>query len=422
MTSLSRSMRVAAADYGKSRFSQVSEILRLAFAPGHITAREYYNFCLFDDSHLTFSDKQKFIGYASQEQIKKILINTRWKILADDKFMFAMLFRSHGFPQAKILATYNYTPNLRDCPVPSLSTTVQLKSFLENGVQYPVFGKPVAESYGSGCIRINGFEIPTRRLILAGGQSIAVDQFSDWVRQFPDGYMFQEIVHHHQAIRDVCGDPVASVRVVVLLGRQGPQILRAVWKVPTGENVSDNFRHGRSGNLLGAIDIEAGTVGRIVKGLGVDQEVLECHPDTGKQMRGLQLPYWADLKQLCMRAAIMFPGFRLQSWDIAICDDGPILLEMQGGDFDLLQVPCQQGMLDDSLRQLLEAQSMSWRREIILSYLAGVPRRIYRQRRPIRRPSKWDLLESEPAEVRAARRPHIAHRDTESGPACRHKM
>ncbi len=393
MISLRKSMRIAAADYGKGYLSQVLEILRLVSAPGHITAKEYYNYRLFDDSHFAFSDKQKYIGYESQEQIKKILINTRWKVLSDDKFIFATLFQSQGFPLAKILATYNYKPNLRAFSVPSLSTADDLKSFLEQEVQYPVFGKPVAESYGSGCVRINGIDRPVKQMTLASGEPIDTDQFINGLRHFPDGYMFQEIVHPHRVIREVCGDRVASVRVVVLLGRRGPQVFRATWKIPTGKNISDNFQHGQSGNLLAAIDIEDGKVERLVKGLGVDQEVIEYHPDTGKQVQGLRLPYWTELKDLCLDAAVLLPGFRLQSWDVVICDGGPILQEVQGGDFDVLQVPSEKGMLDDSLRQLLEAENMRWRREMVLSYLADAPRRIYRQLNSIHRPSMLDHVE-----------------------------
>jgi hypothetical protein len=386
-------MRIAAADYGKSHLSQVLEILKLAFASGHLTAKEYYNYRLFDDSQFTFSDKQKYIGFASQEQIKKFLINVRWKILSDDKFIFATLFQSQNFPLAKILATYNYGPNQRDCGIPSFRTTNDLRSFLENGVQYPFFGKPVAESYGLGCIKINGFDQTTKQMTLAQGESIAIDQFIKSLQQFSDGYMFQEVVHPHRVIRELCGDRVASVRVVVLLDRHGPQIFRAGWKIPTGDNISDNFQHGQSGNLLAAVDIEDGRVGKLVQGLGVDQKCLERHPDTGEQIQGVVLPYWRELKELCLEAAVLLPGFNLQSWDIVICDEGPILQEVQGGDFDVLQVSAQKGMLDDSLRQLLKTRNKFWQREIALSYLAAMPRRMYRQLHATPKSSALDHVE-----------------------------
>lgn len=378
MTSLRRSMRTAAADYGKGRLSQLSEILKLARGPGHITAREYYNYRLFDDAQFSPSDKAKFIGYVSQEQIKKVLVNTRWKILSDDKFIFATLFQSQDFPLAKILATYNYKPNQRPSGIPSFRTASELKSFLKNGVQYPLFGKPVAESYGAGCIRIDGFDQKTGQMTLSRGESVAIDQLVAAFDGFSDGYMFQEVVRPHAAIREVCGDRVASLRVVVLLGPHGPRLFRAGWKIPTGDNISDNFQHGQSGNLLAAVDIETGKVGKMVQGLGVDQKYLECHPDTGERIEGLELPHWQEVKDLCREAAILLPGFNLQSWDVVIRDDGPILQEVQGGDFDVLQVSGQTGMLDDDLLRLLEAQNKLWRREIALSYLFTMPRRIYR--------------------------------------------
>ena len=152
MLSLRESMGIAAKEYGKSRLSQILEISRLALGPGYITAREYYHLRLFDDSRLSFLEKRQFLGLSGQEKIKKFLINDRWRILADDKFIFDTLLRSQGFPLAKILATYKYKPNKRACSIPSLDTTDELKSFLRNGVDYPFFGKPIAGKHGSGCI------------------------------------------------------------------------------------------------------------------------------------------------------------------------------------------------------------------------------------------------------------------------------
>ncbi len=378
MLSLRQSMRIAARHYGKSPLSQVLEISRLALGPGYITAREYYHLRLFDDSRLSFLEKQQFLGLSGQEKIKKFLINDRWRILADDKFIFDTLLRSQGFPLAKILATYKYKPNKRACSIPSLNTTDDLTSFLRNGVDYPFFGKPIAGKHGSGCIGVNALDRATHQMTLANEQTVTTDQFIEKLQHYPDGYMFQERMRPHRVIRDVCGDRIAGVRIVVLMESQGPQIHRVTWKIPTGKRMTDNFSQGRSGNLVATINIEDGRVGRVIDGQGADQQHLEHHPDTGKQIQGLTLPCWREVKEICLEAARLLPGFRLQSWDIAICEEGPVLQEVQDGDFTIIQAPSQQGMLDDHLRQYLGSINRFWRREIYLSLLDQIPRRIYR--------------------------------------------
>ncbi len=379
MKSLRESMRMAAKDYGKSRLSQVMEIFRLALGPGQITAREYYDYCLFDDSRLSFLEKQQFLGHAGQEHIKKFLINDRWRILTDDKFVFDVMLRCRGFPLAKILATYNYLPNRPGYSVPSLNTRTELRSFLSTDGPYPCFGKPIAGQYGSGCVDANAFDRSTRHMTLANGETLTIDHFIENLGQYPDGYMFQERLHPHGVIGEVCGDRIAGVRIAVLIEPRGPQIHRAIWKIPTGKRMTDNFFGGRSGNLAASVNIGDGMVESVITGRGASRRSLEHHPDTGKRIQGLTLPYWPELKEICLEGAKIFPGFRLQSWDIAICEKGPVILEMQDGDYAILQASSRLGLLDDHLRQYLGSINRFWRQEIFLSMLDEIPRKAYRR-------------------------------------------
>lgn len=378
MSSLRESMRIAARDYGKGRLSQVLEIARLALGPSYMSASEYYEFRLFDDSQFSFLQKQQFLGYTGQEHIKKILINDRWRILADDKFVFATLFRSQELPLARILATYKYKPNIRACSIPSLNTTDELTSFLKNGVEYPFFGKPINANYGAGCIGVDSLDRTVDQMTLANQQTVTIDEFVEMLQPYADGYLFQERMRPHRVIRDICGNRIATVRIVVLVGFNGPKIHRAIWKIPAGKNMTDHFVQGRSGNLIAAIDIEDGKVGRVISGQGVNEQYPEYHPDTGKHLDGLTLPCWREVKELCLEAAMVLPGLRLQSWDIAICEEGPVLQEVQDGGFTIVQICSRQGLLDDQFRQHLKSVNNFWRREIALSILSGWPRRVYR--------------------------------------------
>jgi len=90
---------------------------------------------------------------------------------------------------------------------------------------------------------------------------------------------------------------------------------------------------------------------------------------------------------------MVLPGFRLQSWDIAICEEGPVLQEVQDGGFNILQISSRQGLLDDDLRQCLRSVNKFWRREIALSTLEQIPRKIYRHLYPVRQTTKVQQVE-----------------------------
>ncbi len=74
----------------------------------------------------------------------------------------------------------------------------------------------------------------------------------------------------------------------------------------------------------------------------------EPHPDTGQPVIWFGVPRWPALCGLAREAATVFPGIRTQSWDIAVTDQGPVLLEVNfGGDLNLAQLAEGKGVLDD---------------------------------------------------------------------------
>ena len=105
----------------------------------------------------------------------------------------------------------------------------------------------------------------------------------------------------------------------------GPIVHRAVAKVAVGRNPADNF--WRPGNMIGAIEIETGQIERVVQGTGADIVVNARHPDTGRTVVGTPIPDWSQFTLLAKDAALLPPGIRTQSWDIAITDWGPVPLE-----------------------------------------------------------------------------------------------
>lgn len=129
-------------------------------------------------------------------------------------------------------------------------------------------------------------------------------------------------------------------------------IHRSVAKIATGTNPADNY--WRAGNMLGAIDLSTGRITGVVRGTGSMMRLDEAHPDTGRAVKGFEIPHWTQLCALASGAATAFPGIRTQSWDVALTDQGPILLEVNfGGDLNLAQLAEGRGVLDDEYRARL---------------------------------------------------------------------
>jgi glutathione synthase/RimK-type ligase-like ATP-grasp enzyme len=236
-----------------------------------------------------------------------------------------------------------------------LDSLAGLAAFCRDAGTYPIFAKPLMGSYGRGAFSILAYDPADDMLLIGDGErrpvAEAVAQFAEPVR---GGYLFQELVEPNEATVAICGPKPTSARVVVLLGPKGPVLFRCVWKIPTGANMSDNFMHGETGNLLAHVDPSTGMVTRVISGVGPDLRELTHHPDTGACFADFVLPDWPHVRELCLKAGPCYPGMRMQHWDIALSDAGPKILEVNvEGSLDLHQLAGGRGVMDQDLTAAL---------------------------------------------------------------------
>ena len=342
-------------EFGKSHSAQAGEIWRLRRSFGQLTPKEYYYFGLYDDERFSYEEKARFIGAGVQSHILWRCTDSRWWAIALDKVAFATFMSSYGFPVLDTQATLHPYRHLTSAAV--LRTLQDAAHFLRHRARYPLFSKPFDGMRSVGSARIDGYDSAADELIIHPDRRVRVDDYLAVVTPYMQGgYLFQSVQHPHADVRARCGDRLACVRFVVIMGPDGPEPFRAVWKIPAGPNVADNF--WRTGNLLAGIDLATGRVTRVMRGVGTEREEVSVHPDTGVSLTNAVVPDWEALKSLCLDAASTIPGITLQGWDIAPSDHGPVLVEVNvGGDFTLPQLGTGTGMLDDRFRKYLDEHS-----------------------------------------------------------------
>lgn len=345
-------MAVARKECGKGLFAQVSEIAALAMGPGKLKPRDYYYYGLYDESRFTPQARRAFVGKRIQDKIHLQCSARDWWAIAHDKLVCYALLAGLGAPIPKTIALYHARRGFANVPV--LRSADALAAQLRGGMAYPFFSKPVTGMWSTGSVLAESFDAASDRLVLPHGETAPVEAFVDAIAGYElDGYLFQEPLRPHPTIRGICGDRLSTARVVVMLGRDETEILHAIWKIPVGRNVADNF--WRAGNMLGLVDVESGRVTRVVRGVGPDHREVEAHPDTGAPVKGAVLPDWEALKSLCLEIGATLTGLRLQAWDIAMCQDGPVAMEVNiGGEFNLPQLATGSGLLSARFRRFLD--------------------------------------------------------------------
>ncbi len=345
-------LRVGRQRHGKGLISQIAEIARLSFGKGKLSPEEYFCYRLYEDRRYSPAQKREFAGRGAQNRIFQLCCHLCWWGTAHDKLLFYASMQSLGFPVPRTVAVYHGSRTYG--PVPVLRSREALRDFLRDGMPYPVFSKPIAGMWSVGAAAVTGYQKEADEVVLADGRHLPVDGYIDDLEAASgSGTLFQEFLHPHAAVGAICGDRLATVRIVVLIEDGRPEIFRTVWKVPAGDNMADNF--WRPGNLLAAIDTDSGRIERVVRGVGPAQEELERHPDSAAPIKDVTLPHWPQIKEICLSAAATLPHLRLQAWDVAICEEGPVVLEVNvGGDFNLPQIATGRGLLDERFRRFLD--------------------------------------------------------------------
>ena len=343
---------------GKSLLSLLLEIRRLRKGEGQVGLSEYFEYQLYDDNRLSDDDKGRFVGWRMENTINRAFNKEDWAALSLDKILFYSFMRGAGLPIPKVRAIVSAGGRfLEDATV--LDSVEAFADYLRNDPPYPLFMKPSHGNFGEGANLLAGYEADGDMLLFADGSKREVSEFVqglDLLRT--GGQIIQEVFTPHPQLAEICGPRASTVRVVIAMTSHGPKPISAVWKIPTGSNVIDNFHHGSTGNLVSSVDINNGRIKRVV-GMNDAGDFNETskHPDTGKDLLGATLPEWDRIIELCGKAAIVLPGLRLLHFDVALTASGPQILEVnKGGNIDLHQFASGKGFLTEELRQAMRDQ------------------------------------------------------------------
>lgn len=269
--------------------------------------------------------------------------------VANDKLAFYDHCLAHSLPTIPVICAIQGEGNH---PKSSIAVETE-KAWCErlNTAPDRLFVKPIDGARGKGSF------VAERRKELwhyAGNYGSAAALYAFLIQRMRGkrGWMVQPLVKTHQNLQSVTSfRALPTIRANTCLVDGVSRLLFAVLRIPVGDNVIDNFAHGTTGNLIAPIDIDTG---RLIKCRGsankrwpnmVDVSV---HPDTGNVIEGYHIPMWAEIMQLLERAQGSLPNLRTLGWDVAVTDEGPLIVETNATyDIDIIQVAYQRGVRSD---------------------------------------------------------------------------
>lgn len=350
MSTLITRLKMARDEGGKPVPQMIFEAIKLRLRKSPVGIGEYFDYGICHSS-VTSSMRGEFIGWRASAALDRAMNAPQSRVLANDKLINHVMLRSAGLPSPEPLATY--TPSGRRIGGETVLTSKeQVLAYLRGDV-YPFYVKPISAGYGRGVLGVAGLE--GERLRLLDGRDIGLPEFLKPFDFEPyGGMLFQRPLTAHPAIAELTGSSAVScVRFICFVTPSGPVLHTAFWKITVGRNMLDNFSHGDYGNCLGAIDHTSGRLERVISRMGPGGEITH-HPGTGKPLAGFVLPDWQRAIALVYEASKLFPGLRLQNWDVALCPEGPVLLELNTeSELAVPQAISGKGLMDSRLHAIL---------------------------------------------------------------------
>ena len=302
---------------------------------GTLTLGEYLYYRLWDPAN-GYDNRVAFIGKAAATRMHAACTAPGWHAVADDKVLFDVVARGARLKTAETVALVD---PLRSVAGVGLRSQEEVAAWLRGPAPYPLFMKPIFGVFSLGSFAADYYDAGTDSLVARGMPPMPVTEAAQRMAGEPHGYIVQRRLDPHPAL-GITDGATATVRVLVLLGPQGPAIEAATLKIPASGNVADNY--WRPGNKMASLNTTTGNASTWVMGTGAAMTTGTLETT---------VPDWSALVDLVMQAAPTMRGLKTQSWDVAPTATGPVLLEVnRGGDLNLGQLASGRGALSPTYR------------------------------------------------------------------------
>lgn len=240
--------------------------------------------------------------------------NYNYVCVLRDKFLFAQFASSLGIPTPRLCAlldraSVTWLDRNETVPLEQLSGSA--------GATIDGFCKKFSGMQGSGAfpLRIDGDGLSI------AGRPVSIE---DLRTRLTGRFLFQQCIEQHPAMRRLNATSVNTLRLVSFCHQQKAEVAFGALRVGTGQSNVDNWA---AGGLIVRIDLDSGELrgdGFFKPGYGGRTAV---HPDSGVIFDGFGIPFFAEAMALVVRLHEYLPRIHSVGWDVAITDDGPVIVE-----------------------------------------------------------------------------------------------
>lgn len=304
----------------KARRAIVRDYKQLYQSKG-LTTNEYYEF-EFEKRDEKF--RKSFLGLNEQRYYLDYLNPIKYYSLARNKYLAHKMLENTGVRKSELYCYYQ--PEARY--IESAENASDLAGVLSilNGkdVQSCVI-KTTESSHGDNVWVIKAIEYKENDAVLTrfDGETLLLSSVLG-----KEALIFERVVKQTGQFAAFNASSVNTVRFMTTLYPDGSaKVIATFVKIGRAGKCVDNA--GGGGNVDVCVDTETGEIKYAIQYDGWRNiKDIEKHPDSGSQLNGVIIENWDAIKAEVIKFQQAFPYCKAAGWDIAITDEGPVVIEV----------------------------------------------------------------------------------------------
>ena len=303
-----------------ARLKVMRDYVSLYRAKG-LTHEEYYEF-EFEKRSKEF--RRDFLGLNEQHYYLDLLNPLKYMSLARNKYMAHKMLENTGIRTSELYCYYQ--PEARYTVATECASNIAgvLSILKTKGVQSCVI-KTTESSHGDNVwvIKSIGYQDNDATLTRFDGQELTLSSILG-----EEALIFESVMRQTDQFAAFNASSVNTVRFMTALYPDGSaKIIATFIKIGRAGRCVDNA--GGGGNVDVCVDVETGEIRYAIQFDGWHHvQDIDCHPDSGNPLNGVVIENWDAVKAEVIRFQQAFPYCKVAGWDIAITDEGPVVIEI----------------------------------------------------------------------------------------------
>ena len=286
-----------------------------------LTKEEYYDF-EFEKQDESF--RNSFLGLNEQRFYLDYLNPVKYFSLARNKYFAHKLLENTGVRKTELFCYYQ--PEARfivsDECASNLNDVLQI---LRRKSVHSCVIKTTESSHGDNVLVVSHIYYQEQDAVLTcfNGEELTLSSILG-----KDALIFESIVLQTKQFAAFNESSVNTVRFMTTLWPDGTARVIATWfKVGRAGKCVDNA--GSGGNVDAAVNLETGEIYNVVQFDGWKKtKKIDRHPDSGALLEGIVIEHWDEIKAEVIKFQQAFPYCKAAGWDIAITEEGPVIIEV----------------------------------------------------------------------------------------------